>query len=90
MHLKRFLAIASLLLSGCSALPKVPAGELCSLSPSTKSAGCVPFGSRDIPDYNDQTLGIDTMENYICFSPTDWEGIETYLRQMRSKAEQCQ
>lgn len=74
-------------------MPETPDASVCILDPSNKRGQCVAFSQRDIPDVHAEKVyfePIDGMMNYLAFSPESWAEIESYIRQLRSRAEQCQ
>ncbi len=75
------------LIQSCSSIQR-PSGTLWTLVPKEQKALGVPYNLKDIPDQETQTQGLDLMESYICFSPSDFESVEYYMSQLRNH--QCE
>lgn len=82
-------------LNACASLPKPPVGDTCIVDVSSGGADCVPIPTAvamkrvSTKDASSFVVFAD-MDNYICFSPSTWQSIQTYIGQLKVVArKQC-
>lgn len=73
-----------LVLNACNSLPPPPKGDTCVVDVANKGAECVPIqasvkrGELSLKDAR-SFVPFTQMDNYICFSPSTWVNIQTYI-----------
>lgn len=82
--------------TACSSLPPAPSGNTCIVDVANIGADCEPIsqairqGSVNIQDTN-SFVPFSQMDNYVAFSPSTWQNIQTYIGDLKLLAQkQCQ
>lgn len=94
--MRRMLSITILLaLSACQSMPAAPKGNTCIVDVAANGSDCVPISTAvkmnrvNAKDAN-SFVPFKQMDNYICFSPSTWANIQTYIGDLKLLAQkQC-
>lgn len=97
MRLRPLSIILLVVNCGCLAtLPKPPKGDLCVLDVQTATGECVHISKvakREKLDRDDVSshVSINTMDNWVAFSPDTWANIQVYINDLKEIIkEECQ